>query len=277
MPSQSRCRTRGSGDRTLDAQEIAALHREGLQIILARQEGAARWVRTVYRREGTFLETLAGLRHRLKDASQAPPSSDARALLDERQRALQTMRSFTNVMPGESRGCLGCHESHSRAPMPDETGLALRAPPRTITPPPWDDRTVSYPRYVQPVLDRYCGRCHQGDGEATRVADLTEVTKSYSHHLEGLGRVRDASDAKQRIVPGYVLFAAYVRAGRWQFFPLESQKNERAMCLHPAGVCPDGFLTFLTGWPRKSAVFSIQNPKSSPMAPSTLGRLQSHG
>lgn len=94
-------------------------------------------------------------------------------LLDERQRALQTMRSFTNVMPGESRGCLGCHESHSRAPMPDETGLALRAPPRTITPPPWDDRTVSYPRYVQPVLDRYCGRCHQGDGEATSVLDLT--------------------------------------------------------------------------------------------------------
>lgn len=94
-------------------------------------------------------------------------------LLDERQRALQTMRSFANVMPGESRGCLGCHESHSRAPMPDEGGLALRATPRTITPPPWEDRTVSYPRYVQPVLDRYCGTCHQGQGEATAVLDLT--------------------------------------------------------------------------------------------------------
>ncbi|GAB6185254.1 LamG-like jellyroll fold domain-containing protein [Thermopirellula anaerolimosa] len=94
-------------------------------------------------------------------------------LLDERQRALQTMRSFANVMPGETRGCLGCHESHSRAPMPDASGLALRATPRTITPPPWEDRTVSYPRYVQPVLDRYCGSCHQGEGEATAVLDLT--------------------------------------------------------------------------------------------------------
>ena len=26
-------------------------------------------------------------------------------LLDENQRALQTMRSFVNVMPGENRGC----------------------------------------------------------------------------------------------------------------------------------------------------------------------------
>jgi len=52
------------------------------------------------------------------------------------------------------------------------------------------------------------------------VADLTEVAKSYSHQLEGLGRVRDASDLKERIVPGYVLFEAYVRVGRWQLFPL---------------------------------------------------------
>ena len=94
-------------------------------------------------------------------------------LLDERQRALQTMRSFANVMPGEIRGCLGCHESHSRTPMPDDGGAALRTAPRRMTPPPWDDRTVSYPRYVQPVLDRYCGKCHQGDGEATTVLDLT--------------------------------------------------------------------------------------------------------
>ena len=37
-------------------------------------------------------------------------------LLDEQYRAMQTMRSFTGVMPGERRGCTGCHESHSRVP-----------------------------------------------------------------------------------------------------------------------------------------------------------------
>jgi len=77
------------------------------------------------------------------------------------------------VMPGERRGCLGCHESHSRAPAQTAGVLALRRPPSRIEPPPWPDRTVSYDRYVQPVLDRYCGRCHEGNGEARKVLDLT--------------------------------------------------------------------------------------------------------
>jgi hypothetical protein len=95
-------------------------------------------------------------------------------LLDENYRALHTMRSFTGVMPGESRGCVGCHESHSRAPIQRTVPpVALRSPPQSITPPPWADDTVSFDRYVQPVLDRYCGECHQGSGEARGVLDLT--------------------------------------------------------------------------------------------------------
>ncbi len=106
---------------------------------------------------------------------EAPPGIPLHfQLLDEQQRALQTMRSFVNVMPGESRGCLGCHESHSRTPEMANRPIALTRAPSTITPPPWPDVTVSYPRYVRPVLDRYCGRCHQGDGEGRKKLDLTE-------------------------------------------------------------------------------------------------------
>lgn len=94
-------------------------------------------------------------------------------LLDEQQRALQTMRSFVNVMPGEERGCLGCHESHSRTPAIMGDSLAQRNTPQKITPPPWSDNTVSYPRYVQPVMEKYCGHCHMGDGEAVKTLDLT--------------------------------------------------------------------------------------------------------
>ncbi len=83
------------------------------------------------------------------------------------------MRSFTGVMPGEYRGCLGCHESHSTAPPADFSAAALTRAPSRITPPPWGEDTVSYARYVQPVLDRYCGSCHQGAGEARSVLDLT--------------------------------------------------------------------------------------------------------
>ncbi len=95
-------------------------------------------------------------------------------LLDDQGRALQTMRSFTGVMPGETRGCLGCHEGSRRAPDHQVRTPVASRQPRPLTPPPWGEDTVSYPRYVRPVLDRYCGKCHQGDGEARKVLDLAE-------------------------------------------------------------------------------------------------------
>ena len=94
-------------------------------------------------------------------------------LLDEQYRALQTMRSFTGVMPGEQRGCLGCHESHSRAPEYRGNALALAKDPQEITPPPWGDESISYARFVRPVLDQYCAKCHEGDGEGRKPVDLT--------------------------------------------------------------------------------------------------------
>jgi hypothetical protein len=94
-------------------------------------------------------------------------------LLDDQFRALQTMRSFTNVMPGESRGCLGCHESHSRAPA-GYAGLALRKGPVRPTPPPWGaEYSMGYERDIQPILDRHCGECHREPGPARDALDLT--------------------------------------------------------------------------------------------------------
>ena len=135
-------------------------------------------------------------------------------LLDENHRALQTMRSFANVMPGESRGCLGCHEQHSRAPQQGRgPSTAMQSVPDAITPVPWAydagfsvapagcetlsqalesglrkaaladtekaarterfGTSVGYLKDVQPVLDRYCGKCHQGDGKGLKTLDLT--------------------------------------------------------------------------------------------------------
>jgi hypothetical protein len=84
-------------------------------------------------------------------------------LLDERRRCVHTMRSFTGLMPGEQRGCLGCHEGHSGAPPRHDLGaLALHRPATPLSPPPWGTESISYERFVQPVLDQYCVQCHQG-------------------------------------------------------------------------------------------------------------------
>jgi len=95
-------------------------------------------------------------------------------LLDERMRCVQIMRSFTGVMPGETRGCQGCHALHTATPEVRYNALALREPPADLTPPPWGAGTsISYERFCQPVLDRHCGQCHEGGGKARAKLDLT--------------------------------------------------------------------------------------------------------
>jgi hypothetical protein len=94
-------------------------------------------------------------------------------LLDQDRRCLQTMRSFTGLMPGEQRGCVGCHEAHSTSPPTAQpTGLALLRPPTDLAPPPWGTESISYERFVQPVLDRYCVQCHRGDAPESHEPDL---------------------------------------------------------------------------------------------------------
>ena len=93
-------------------------------------------------------------------------------LLDDQYRALHTMRSFSGVLPGERRSCVGCHKMHSIAPQ-GKFGLAQQRPPTAISPPPWGTESIGYERFVQPILDRYCGECHQNDGMARDDFDLT--------------------------------------------------------------------------------------------------------
>ncbi len=96
-------------------------------------------------------------------------------LLDAKGRCLQTMRSFTHVMPGETRGCVGCHQTRGVTAGP-KTCLAANRAPSEIAPPPWGDETVSFPRFVQPVLDRHCVKCH-GGAEPKGGLDLAHRTE----------------------------------------------------------------------------------------------------
>ena len=56
--------------------------------------------------------------------------------------------------------------------------------------------------------------------DALVVADTTDLAKDYAKVMEGLGRVHDGSDPGGRTAPGYCVFEAHVRVGRWQLFPL---------------------------------------------------------
>jgi len=102
--------------------------------------------------------------------------------LDEQYMELQRMRTFVNLMPGETRSCVGCHESGALAALPrDALPLALREGPRALAPQPGDTgpRTVHYPTDVQPVLDKHCVSCHSGAAPKGKLETL--FNRSYEN------------------------------------------------------------------------------------------------
>lgn len=83
--------------------------------------------------------------------------------LDERGCAVQTMRSWTTLQPGEYAACVGCHEHKNTAPPAREYGFsqAMKTGPQVLEPFYGEPRGFSFPREIQPILDRHCVRCHK--------------------------------------------------------------------------------------------------------------------
>ena len=82
--------------------------------------------------------------------------------LDEKGRAVQLMRSWVMSMPGEIQTCVGCHEPLNRS-TPANRIDAHSKPIEKIKPWYGPARGFSFNREVQPVLDKYCVGCHDGE------------------------------------------------------------------------------------------------------------------
>jgi formylglycine-generating enzyme required for sulfatase activity len=85
--------------------------------------------------------------------------------LDAEGNALQVMRSWYTAMPGEVASCVGCHERQAERP-PLQNTMATHKPPSEIAPWYGPPRGFSFKREVQPVVDRYCVSCHNGERRA---------------------------------------------------------------------------------------------------------------
>ncbi len=85
--------------------------------------------------------------------------------LDENRMEIRRMRSHVTFQPGETRGCLGCHETQLKTPAADwQTGAALKRVPTTPVPPPWGAcKLLGYEWLVQPIFERHCVHCHGED------------------------------------------------------------------------------------------------------------------
>lgn len=109
-------------------------------------------------------------------------------LLDKDRLELRRMRSFLSFQPGETRGCVGCHETRAGSQVlpPMRSGAALAAAPSEMLPAPWGDRPVSFLRDIQPVLDAHCVRCHDGLTPAGGL-DFSGGLTSHDDEIPGYG------------------------------------------------------------------------------------------
>ena len=107
--------------------------------------------------------------------------------LDSRGKEIRRMGSVTQITAGEVQGCIGCHEPRNLAPPVRVAGMRrLGHKPDRITPPPWGAGTVDFVEEVQPVLDRYCVRCHSGRTPKAGLDLSGDKTRLFNMAFEGL-------------------------------------------------------------------------------------------
>lgn len=115
-------------------------------------------------------------------------------LLDADGLMVQTMRDTTSFKPGERISCAGCHEPRrTTPPRGAPVAQAFRRPPTRLAAAEGNGG-VSFPRDVQPILDRRCVRCHdvtKPDGGVILSGDVTRTFnvayETLNHHNRDWG------------------------------------------------------------------------------------------
>jgi len=83
--------------------------------------------------------------------------------LDEKNRVVQTMRSWSTLQPGEVQSCVGCHEHKNTVPVASHPiSLAMNKGVQQIATEGIGERNFSYRKEIQPIWDAKCIACHDG-------------------------------------------------------------------------------------------------------------------
>lgn len=98
--------------------------------------------------------------------------------LDKDGVAVQWMRSWLTGQPGEIVSCVGCHEDQNQIVIPKRV-IASQKAPHALTPLEGGTRSFTFDLEVQPILDRACIACHNGEGKAFDLRGGKKDGKGY--------------------------------------------------------------------------------------------------
>ncbi|MDO4856483.1 MAG: hypothetical protein Q4A17_00880 [Thermoguttaceae bacterium] len=106
--------------------------------------------------------------------------------LNEDFQELQRERTYVNYRPGETRACIGCHETPNDAVRPGNPKALTREPSMPGPQPGEKDgaRLIDFTQDVQPILDAKCVRCHNENHKMDlRGIPTPFFTRSYENLL----------------------------------------------------------------------------------------------
>jgi len=155
--------------------------------------------------------------------------------LDAEGLAVQTMRSLTYTMPGQTLACVGCHEHRDAAPPIAKFALAATRAPSRLTPGPSGSWPLRFDKLVQPALDQHCVECHRPDSRdaAAAMLDLT-ATNAYrlllsfgAEDLKKLAFERDRSLVGQGTAANSKLWALLTKGAGHKEVKLDAESRNR--------------------------------------------------
>ena len=122
--------------------------------------------------------------------------------LDENGMAVQRMRTFTHLMPGETQGCVGCHADRNYYGVPANTKrpIAMSKPAQEPKIPEWGVSGFGYVKLVQPILDKHCVECHERTNPAADLELTGDKTDFFNVSYENL--VRKGTPSEDFIMGG---------------------------------------------------------------------------
>ncbi|MEI6676469.1 MAG: hypothetical protein WCO57_14965 [Verrucomicrobiota bacterium] len=147
-------------------------------------------------------------------------------VLDKNFMALQTERTFVDYIPGEVRGCVGCHE------VPQSAAEGSLRIPRTATkraasvPGPQPGETVGhrpldYAADVQPVWDKHCLKCHGAQDPKGKLNLSGTQTGLFNASYESLVPERRRGNFDRKVL-GPVIGENHPKTGNVAYLPAKS-------------------------------------------------------
>lgn len=141
--------------------------------------------------------------------------------IDAKGRAVQSMRSWSTLMPGESFSCVGCHEDKNSSPGNfGKLSLAMKAGPQEIAHFHGPPRGFSFIKEVQPILDAKCVSCHKGKRYSSQFK-----THSESESFSLLGRPVHEAKAARNWTESYVALLQATKGGNGNKTTLGATSN----------------------------------------------------